>query len=136
MMPAAVFLAALALRVAHVLAIREAPFFSALIVDAAAYDAWAQRLAGGDWLGSGVFYQAPLYPYFLGAVYALLGRDLLLVRLVQAGIGALSCVWVALAAREYFSRRAGWWPSSANPTPPSMPQPLPSSLPLIPETGT
>lgn len=109
MMPAAVFFVALALRVGHVLAIRDAPFFSALIVDAAAYDAWAQRLAGGDWLGSEVFYQAPLYPYFLGVVYALFGRDLLLVRLVQAVLGALSCVWVALAAREYFSRPVGWW---------------------------
>ncbi len=107
MMPLAVFLVAFALRLVHVHAIRDAPFFSTLIVDAAAYDAWARQIAGGDWRGSGVFYQAPLYPYFLGALYSLFGRDLLLVRIVQSLLGALGCAWIALAGREFFSRRAG-----------------------------
>ena len=48
--------------------------------DARGYDAWARRLAAGDWIGTDVFYQAPLYPYFLGVVYALAGHDLLAVR--------------------------------------------------------
>ena len=30
--------------------------------DSHAYDAWAQRIAAGDWVGGDVFYQAPLYP--------------------------------------------------------------------------
>ena len=32
-----------------------------------------RRIAAGDWLGGEVFYQSPLYPYFLGALYTLFG---------------------------------------------------------------
>ena len=65
------------------------------------------RLAGGDWIGTDVFYQAPLYPYFLGVIYAVAGHDLLAVRVVQAVIGSLSAVLVAWAAARLFSTRAG-----------------------------
>jgi hypothetical protein len=43
--------------------IRSAPFFTVLMGDSHGYDEWAQRIAGGEWLGHEVFYQAPLYPY-------------------------------------------------------------------------
>ena len=82
------------------------PFFSVLIGDARAYDEWAQRIAAGDWFGSEVFYQAPLYPYFLGAIYAVAGRDLTIVRLCQAVLGSASCVLVGLTAWQLFSKRA------------------------------
>ena len=78
-----------------------------LLGDSRAYDEWAQRLAGGDWIGHEVFYQAPLYPYFLGLLYAIGGRHLLLVRLVQAFVGSAACVLLGLAARRLFSVRAG-----------------------------
>ena len=91
----------------HVWQIRSAPFFSVLMGDSRAYDEWAQRIAGGDWLGHEVFYQAPLYPYLLGVIYAVAGRSLLLVRIVQAPIGSASCVLLALAGARLFSPRAG-----------------------------
>jgi len=103
----AIFVIAFAVRLVHVLQIRSTPFFSLLLGDSHGYDEWAQRIAGGEWWGREVFYQAPLYPYFLGVVYAIAGRHLLLVRLVQAAIGSASCVLVALAASRFFSRRAG-----------------------------
>jgi len=87
--------------------VRDAPVSTMLIGDARSYDLWAQEIARGDWLGNAVFYQTPLYPYFLGALYALTGRDLLMVRLVQLGLGAMSCVLLALAGRAFFSQRAG-----------------------------
>ncbi|HXG89638.1 MAG TPA: tetratricopeptide repeat protein [Vicinamibacterales bacterium] len=102
-----VFLTALAIRVVHVWQMRDTLYLTVLMGDSRGYDAWAQRLAGGDWVGSEVFYQAPLYPYFLGLIYALVGRDLLIVRLVQASIGALSCVAVAYGVSRLVSRRAG-----------------------------
>ena len=37
--------------------------------DARRYDSWATEIASGDVMGRDVFYQAPLYPYFLGALY-------------------------------------------------------------------
>jgi tetratricopeptide (TPR) repeat protein len=103
---ALVFAVALAVRLLHVWQIRRAPFFDVLMGDAKGYDEWAMRIAGGDWIGRDVFYQAPLYPYFLGAVYAIFGRDLLLVRVIQAIVGSLSCVLVGLTAWRLFSKRA------------------------------
>jgi tetratricopeptide (TPR) repeat protein len=103
----AIFAVAFTLRLIHIWQIRRSPFFTVLIGDARGYDEWAQRIAGGDWIGRDVFYQAPLYPYFLGSIYGLIGRNLMLVRIVQAVIGSCSCVLVAAAARRLFSTRAG-----------------------------
>ena len=104
---ALVFLVALAIRLLHVWELRGAPVFVHLMGDSRAYDEWAQKIAAGDWLGTGVFYQAPLYPYVIGMLYALFGRDLLFVRLVQAVLGAGSCALVAAAGVKWFGRRAG-----------------------------
>jgi tetratricopeptide (TPR) repeat protein len=102
----AIFGVALAVRLAHIWQIRRAPFFTLLMGDSRSYDEWAQRIAGGELIGHDVFYQAPLYPYFLGAVYAVAGRSLLVVRVVQALVGSASCVLVAGAARRLFSSKA------------------------------
>jgi tetratricopeptide (TPR) repeat protein len=103
----AVFVTAAVLRLTHVWQMRDTLFFSVLMGDSRGYDAWAQQLAAGDWIGRDVFYQAPLYPYFLGAIYALFGRDLFVVRIIQALLGALSCVAVGYAATRLISARAG-----------------------------
>jgi len=102
-----IFVVALAVRLFHVWQLQSSPFFDTLLGDANGYDKWAQRLAAGDWIGSDVFYQAPLYPYFLGGVYAIFGRDLLIVRIIQAAIGSASCVLLGLAAARLFSKRVG-----------------------------
>src|SRR5688500_6855357 len=54
---------ALAVRLVHIWQMRESPFFDLLMGDSKAYDEWAQRIAAGAWIGTDVFYQAPLYPY-------------------------------------------------------------------------
>lgn len=95
------------MRLLHLWQLRQAPFFSLLVGDARAYDAWARRLAAGDWLGSEVFYQAPLYPYLLGVWYALVGPGTMGVRLLQALWGALACALVTLAAGRLFGKAAG-----------------------------
>ena len=102
-----VFLVALAIRLTHLWQLREAPFFVHLMGDSRGYDEWAQQVAAGDWLGTGVFYQAPLYPYVIGTLYALFGRSLLFVRVVQAIIGAGSCALIAAAGMKWFGRRSG-----------------------------
>ena len=104
---AVIFAIAFAVRLVHVWQIRSAPFFSVLMGDSRGYDEWARRIAGGEWIGRDVFYQAPLYPYFLGVLYAIAGHHLLLVRLVQAVLGSLACLFLALAATRFFSPRAG-----------------------------
>src|SRR2546426_8581663 len=102
-----IFAVAFTLRIVHIWQMRNAPFFTLLMGDARGYDEWAQRITGGDWIGRDVFYQAPLYPYFLASIYWIAGRSPTLVRIAQALIGSCSCVLIAAAARRLFSARAG-----------------------------
>lgn len=102
-----IFAFALAVRLLHIWHIYTAPFSELLMGDAQSYNAWAQQIAGGDWLGNEVFYQAPLYPYFMGVIYAIFNGDLLTVRVCQAILGALSCVLLANAGRRLFSKPVG-----------------------------
>ncbi len=102
-----VFALALAVRLAYLWSWRETALFSTPIGDARAYLAWAHTLAAGDWVGREVFYQAPLYPYFLGGLHTLFGDGPWVARLAQAVIGSLSCVLLGLAGARYFSRRVG-----------------------------
>ncbi len=102
-----VFFVALVIRLLHVWQLGETPYFSVLMGDSRGYDVWARAIAAGDWMGRDVFYQAPLYPYFLGAIYSVLGRDLLGVRIIQAVLGSLACVALGVAGSRLLSRRAG-----------------------------
>jgi tetratricopeptide (TPR) repeat protein len=103
----AVAVVAGAARALYLAELRGALVLDVLIGDARAYDAWGARIAGGDWLGSDVFYQAPLYPYFLGVLYALGGHVPWIARVVQAVLGTGSCVLLACAGRRFFSLRVG-----------------------------
>lgn len=106
-MPWVIFTVAISVRLLHLWQIKPSPFFDVLLGDASGYDEWARRLAAGDWIGTEVFYQAPLYPYFVGAVYAVFGRDLLILRVIQALIGSASCALLGLAGARLFSRPVG-----------------------------
>ena len=98
---------ALAIHVACLFELRLAPPFSVLLGDSFEYDRWAREIAGGQWIGTGVFYQTPLYPYLLGIFFAVAGHHLFLVRLGQACLAALSCVLLAMAGRRFFTARVG-----------------------------
>ena len=89
---------ALAVRLVHVWQMRATPFFSVLLGDSRGYDEWARRIAAGEWIGRDVFYQAPLYPYFLGVIYAVADTISCSSAIVQALIGSASCVLLAIAA--------------------------------------
>jgi 4-amino-4-deoxy-L-arabinose transferase-like glycosyltransferase len=104
---AAVFVIALTVRLLHVRELSAAPVFDMRVGDSAVYDAWAREIAGGDVLGDEVFWYAPLYPYVLGAIYALVGDGGWAVRVVQALLGALTCVLLADAGRRLFGPSAG-----------------------------
>jgi tetratricopeptide (TPR) repeat protein len=103
----AVAAAALAVRLVHLWQMRDTAYWAVLMGDARSYDRWAREIAAGDWLGRDVFYQAPLYPYFLGGLYSVAGHDLLAARLVQAAIGASACAALWYAASLLVGPRAG-----------------------------
>jgi len=79
---------ALGVRLLYLADLRHTPFFADPQMDALYHDQWARRIASGDVWGGGVFFRAPLYPYFLGFLYRVLGADSLAVHAVQAVIGA------------------------------------------------
>ncbi len=101
-----IFFLALVVRLLSLAELSGSPWNDVLLGDARHFDEWGQRIAAGDWRGSEVFYQAPLYPYFLGCVYALFGHALLLVRVLQCCVGALAAWWVARGTSRFASRRA------------------------------
>lgn len=102
-----IFAAAFLLRLIYILEISASPFFENLVIDCRRYSDWGMEIAAGNWLGDGVYYQSPLYAYFLGFIYRFITTDLLAVRLMQAAIGSASCVLFYLIASRLFDRRAG-----------------------------
>ena len=90
------------------------PLFFAPQMDALYHHRWALAVAAGRSFIDDAFFRAPLYPYFLGALYRLLGPDPLSARLVQAVVGSASCGLVYLLARRLVAawpggRRAADW---------------------------
>jgi len=98
------FVGALLWRLLHLLTVRGSPLFDHLFIDPKMYDEWGRAIAGGQLLGRAPFFLDPLYPYFLGTIYALVGRSLLAVALVQSVFGALVAPLVLDAARPWFGR--------------------------------
>lgn len=105
-----IFLAALALRLIYIAQIQDAPYFDVPLVDGANYIRTAGLIAGGDLLaGPQVFWQPPLYPYFLAVLFGLFGLGLAGVYVIQAGLGALSCWLVYRIGRRLFGDREALW---------------------------
>ena len=99
------FVFSLVLRLVYLLQIESNPFFYNPILDSLFHDLWAKSIASGDWLGEGVFFRAPFYPYFLALIYKIFGPDLFLARLIQHLIGSFSVILVYLLARKLFERK-------------------------------
>ena len=67
----------------------------------------AYGLLWDDWIGHGQFYQEPLYPYLIAAMYAVAGFYASYVFLWQILLGVLSNVLIYLIARRYFGEVTG-----------------------------
>lgn len=98
---------ALAVRLIYLWDVGGNPLFDYPVGDGRAYYEWAGRIAAGAWVGEGVFYQAPLYPYFLGVLRFLGFHGFTGIYVIQSFLGALACGFVFLAGTMFFSRRAG-----------------------------
>jgi 4-amino-4-deoxy-L-arabinose transferase-like glycosyltransferase len=103
-----VFAAALVVRVLYVVSIRGAYFFDHLVTEPDFYDGWANAIVSGDAPVHLPFDEAPGYAYFVALIYAIVGRSLLAVVLVQAVLGAAACAAIAQVARRLGGERAGW----------------------------
>jgi 4-amino-4-deoxy-L-arabinose transferase-like glycosyltransferase len=105
---AIIFAAALLLRCTHVYFIfRNSPFFDILPGDLGSYDRWATKIVNDGWIGKEIFYQDPLYSYFLALIYKTIGRDFLWVYGIQALLGSVTAVLIYLIGQRTFGRVAG-----------------------------
>ena len=103
------WLAALGVRLLYIEQSQTSPFFDYPLVDAKTYTDAAERMGvQGHWDGGDApFWQPPLYPYFLGFLYALFTPGYYLPRLVQAAISACNCVLLYLLGCRLFSHCLG-----------------------------
>lgn len=99
---------ALSLRLVYLYEISDSPLWLVVMGDARSYDWWAKELAAGEWLGSEIFYQAPLYPYFLGGVYSLFGDGPWVTRIIQSVLGATASLCLAIAGIRLIAPRVGF----------------------------
>jgi tetratricopeptide (TPR) repeat protein len=100
-----VLAAAFLLRVLLVISLRDQPYFDTPIVDSAAYDQWAWRIATQSFWGDKAFYQDPLYPYGLGLYYKIFGREFFWVRILQAAVGTAGLWMLFEAGRRFLGYR-------------------------------
>ena len=113
--PAAIFCLAFGLRFAFLVQMRDTPMrdYAGLpwhqwfILDSAYYHQLGSSIAQGDLIAPTAHFLSPLYCYFVGFVYAVLGVDLDGVRLAQCVIGSFSCVLLYWIGRQTFSEIVG-----------------------------
>ncbi|HYG62614.1 MAG TPA: tetratricopeptide repeat protein [Thermoanaerobaculia bacterium] len=104
---AAVFVVALAARLAALSALGRLVLFRTPQLDSLEYLRWAQSIAAGESRWPLLPTHAPGYPYFLGTLLALFDGSLTAARFIQALLGAVLCVVVALLGRRLYGPRAG-----------------------------
>jgi len=102
-----VFGVALALRLVHLAFVGGGPLFDVLIIDSAYYHERGVAIAAGQGAGEQVFFMAPLYQYFRGALYAVTGPQPLAAALLQAAGGAFTALLTAHLGARLFDRRTG-----------------------------
>jgi len=100
-----IFILAFVIRFIYLLEMRSSPLFDTPTMDAEYHNQWAQSILKGEDFTGGVFFRAPLYPYFLAVVYKLFGHNYFTIRLIQFIIGSLSCILVYLLGRRVFNGR-------------------------------
>ncbi len=97
---------ALAVRLIYVFQLADTPFFAHPIVDAEYHDAWAREILRLGIGHEGVYFRAPLYPYFLALIYSLTNGSYFAARLVQALLGTSASVLTYLLGWELTHKRA------------------------------
>lgn len=89
------------------------PYYAVQIADCQFYDRWAEAIAGGEGSPPQAFYQPPLYPYLLGALYRVLDaaglheHHYLAVYVLQLLLGVASLYLVFSIGRRMFDPAVG-----------------------------
>ena len=94
---------AVVIRMIYFFSMRQSTLDGYIVLDHLYYLQWAQQIAGGDWLGSEVFEQGPLYPYLVGTLFRLVGERLEWLFALQHAAGVMTAGLVYLCGRQLFT---------------------------------
>ena len=84
---------------------KESPFSRHPVTDEEAYVTQAKGILDGTYPGERIFYQSPLYPYFLASVFYLFGDNYDAVRVFQSFFTLISIIVIYFLARQLFRQR-------------------------------
>jgi hypothetical protein len=106
-----VLVLALSARLLYLSEIDKSPFYDVRYwkgTDSYNFFVWALQIAAGAEVGEGIYaIQAPLYPYFLAAVFKLGGGNLLVPRFIQLFLGSFTALLAFLLGRRLKGPLAG-----------------------------
>lgn len=105
--PLLLFAISLSLNLVFFHEISKAPTFYNPIIDEGNYVLLAGEVLSGE-RSSLPFFQPPLYHYFLALVFSVFGESLLIAKILQALMGALTCLLTFSIANHLFSRRVAF----------------------------
>jgi len=107
--PWMIFLFAFILRICHAETMAKLDwYFQILLSDSFVYVGRALDMLSGEFWGEYVFYQDPLYPIFLSAVFMVNGVNLWDVVLIQIFFSSLSCTALFYVSRRFFGNGPAW----------------------------
>jgi len=101
-----VFFLSVGLGIFYLRSIREAPQYRVLVLDEWSYDSKAMGLLDGTWPDRRVYYQDPLYSYFLAFIYRIIGHRIVAVKYLQVFLGGLHVLLIYGVARRVFGKGA------------------------------
>lgn len=105
--PLAIYLIALTVRLFYLWESSNSPFFLTPLSDSSTYHGLATELLSGklDWR---FFFQGVFYPLFLSLVYAVAGPSVLVVKVLQAFVGAGTAALTERLGSRIGGPRTGW----------------------------
>ena len=98
---------AIVCRVIYLIELSSTPFFRFPVLDAEYYFRWGSKLALGGVRVLPGFQGNPLYPYFLAFLIRFAQAGPLLIRIVQHGLGVITCLLIFRSGTILFGRKTG-----------------------------
>jgi 4-amino-4-deoxy-L-arabinose transferase-like glycosyltransferase len=105
--PVAIFLLTLATHGFYIAEMAGHPFFNFPLVDSDTYHRQALDILRNGWVGERIFWQAPLYPYFLALCYHFITVKFFDIRVIQAVLAAINGVLLYEMGRRKLGRGVG-----------------------------
>lgn len=100
-----ILLAALLVRIAVLLALKNSIYFDFLLWDEHYYHDWAVGIANGTFHSASVYEYAPLPAYVAALLYRIFSPNVLYVRFLNIFFNVSSCVVIYFIARQLMNRR-------------------------------